>query len=376
MLSLYIHIPYCVKKCLYCGFYSTPYDALKADDYVSALSSEASTVHEDYNHQVFRSVYFGGGTPTVLSESQISGISAAMKANFRVSARAEITVEANPNTATERKLALWRQHGANRLSLGVQSFSDEVLGILGRLHNAAQAKEAFSLARKVGFGNIGMDLIYGVPGQTPAQWEETLQSAVSCGPEHLSLYSLSFDEGSQFKKEADAGRLKPPDDDVAADMYECAVAKLAQAGYRRYELSNFALPGFECRHNMNYWTRGEYLGLGPGAWSFIKGRRSHNVADVHEYIQRLVSGKSLVMEAEVPGPEQSARETIMLKLRTAHGMDLSRFGERYGKRFLEQLERNLAPLFAEGLFSMQGGRLVLTDRGILVSNEAITRLYG
>jgi oxygen-independent coproporphyrinogen-3 oxidase len=260
------------------------------------------------------------------------------------------------------------------LSLGVQSFSDDVLGVLGRRHNAEQAKSAFLLARNAGFQNIGMDLIYGVPGQTMQQWKATLETAILCRPDHLSVYSLSIDDGSLFKQEVEAGRFTASDDDLAADMYEFAAVVLSRAGYRRYEISNFSLPGFECRHNVNYWERGEYLGLGPAAWSFVRGRRYHNIADISEYAKRIFAGTSAVAESEVPQEEQASRETLLLSLRTMKGLDLDRYRREYGPCMSQRLEAAMVPLREAGLLHVQDGRVTLSERGIMLSNEALSRL--
>ncbi len=374
MLSLYIHIPYCVKKCPYCGFYSTGYSRKSSDEFIDALRRESAGYHDDCGKLVFQSVYIGGGTPTVLSLGQIKRIGEIIANHFPLDASAEFTVEANPNTVSSRKLAAWRAIGANRISLGVQSFSDDVLCVLGRLHTAEQAKSALRLARNTGFQNIGMDLIYGVPGQTMPQWKTTLETAVLCRPEHLSVYSLSIDDGSLFKQEVEAGRFTAPDDDLAADMYECAAEMLSCAGYRRYEISNFSLPGFECRHNLNYWERGEYLGLGPAAWSFLRGRRYHNIADISEYAKRLLSGASAVADSEITLEEQASRETLLLSLRTMKGLDLDRYRREYGPSLSERLETAMAPLREAGLIYVQDGRLMLSERGIMLSNEALSRL--
>jgi oxygen-independent coproporphyrinogen-3 oxidase len=283
-------------------------------------------------------------------------------------------VEANPNTITIEKLSLLLAQGVNRLSLGVQSFSDEVLQTLGRLHTGEQAVDAFRLARIAGFRNIGVDLIYGIPGQTATHWEETLDALIALEPEHVSAYSLSLDDGSQFKREADAGGFTMPDDEVIAVMYESAVETLNNACYGQYEISNFSLPGYECRHNMNYWDRGEYLGLGPGAWSFMSGTRSANISDTVEYSKRLSDGRSAIDVREMLGPLSSARETILLGLRTMKGLDLVRFKLEFGADLLGQLERNAVPLMDAGLLSLAEGRLRLTESGILLSNEALARL--
>jgi oxygen-independent coproporphyrinogen-3 oxidase len=374
MLTLYIHIPFCVGKCPYCGFYSTPYTPEKADEFIIALNREASRCKSEFSDRIFYSVYIGGGTPTILSSPQASRVLDIITENFHLAEHLEFTVEANPNSITKKTLSTWRERGVNRLSLGVQSFSGEMLLTLGRPHTAAHAEEAFLLARDAGFQNIGIDLIYGIPGQTMSQWEATLDRAKRCRPEHLSVYSLSLDDGSRWKEEAVAGSFALPDDDLAADMYEYAVTALARAGYVRYEISNFALPGRECRHNVNYWVRGEYLGLGPGASSYLSGRRHHTVADTEEYSRRLSAGESTVADAEFPGPEQASREAILLNLRTMKGIDLHRYEKEYGSRYLEKLERNMTPLLKAGLLRISGGRMHLTDRGILLSNEVVSRL--
>ncbi len=374
MLSLYIHIPFCVRKCHYCGFYSTVYSELAGDAYIEALRIEASGYQRVLGQRVFDTVYIGGGTPTVLSIKQMTALVSVIKDFFRIARGAEWTVEANPNSVSASQLALFRDRGVNRLSLGVQSFHDDILRILGRLHTAEEAVTAFHDARNAGFGTIGMDLIYGVPGQTAKAWSETLEKAIDLHPDHISAYSLSIDEGSWFSKEEKAGRFAPSGDDEVAFMYERAVEMLSRAGYCRYELSNFSLPGHVCRHNMNYWTRGEYLGLGPGAWSFIDTKRYHAVSDVREYAARLKGGVSVIADSEEADATQAANETIMLGLRTAGGVDLSRFGEEFGPASLKQLECNTTPLLQAGLIVKRNGRIMLTERGFLLANDALARL--
>jgi oxygen-independent coproporphyrinogen-3 oxidase len=320
-------------------------------------------------------VYLGGGTPTVLSTGQFSGLNSILRESFSLAEDAEYTVEANPGTLTEEKLLAQRKSGANRLSIGVQSFSDRVLRFLGRAHTAADAEQALLLSRQAGFRNIGLDLMYGIPGQTPAEWADTLRRAVDLGPEHISAYSLSLDEGSFFTREADAGRLMLPEDGDVAAMYEQAVAVLDRAGLRRYEVSNFSRPGFECRHNLNYWDRGEYLGLGPGAWSSIAGRRWSSVRDVEEYCRMLEAGQPPISFLETADPEQAAAETLLLGLRTASGVDLSRFEREYGRRRLDRLLRNSRELQRAGLVACASGRLQLTRSGVPLGDELLLRLW-
>jgi len=374
MLSLYVHIPFCVRKCGYCGFYSTQYSTRSADEFISCLEHDAASYRSDFTHRLFTSIYIGGGTPTVFSLGQLERIVNIIREYFPIVDDVEFTVEANPNTVTSEKLLLLLKLGVNRLSLGVQSFSDDVLRILGRLHTSGQAVDAFRLARDAGFGNIGVDLIFGIPGQTDDHWKETLDATIALKPEHVSAYSLSLDKGSQWQREAEAGRFSLPDEEVAAAMYEYAVQTLRCAGYGQYEISNYSLPGFECRHNMNYWERGEYLGLGPGAWSFVLGKRYSTIADTAEYSRRVTSGRTSVDVHEIVGLEQSAREIVLLRLRTMKGLDLRRFGREYGPDLLLRLERNAVPLRERGLLHTSEGRLRLTDRGILLSDEALARL--
>jgi oxygen-independent coproporphyrinogen-3 oxidase len=375
MLSLYFHIPFCVRKCLYCGFYSTRYSPQQAFAYVSALRLEAARYKDDFRKTVFDSVYIGGGTPTVLSREQWASIFGIIHESFRLSKTVEFTVEANPNTVAVDSIAFLRSHGVNRLSIGVQSFSDRVLKTLGRAHTASQAEEAFKTARNAGFQNIGIDLIYGVPGQSQDDWASSVHRVLALEPEHISTYCLSLDEGSQFMREAEAGRLALPDDDMAASMYEFSLRALTDAGYRHYEISNFSLSGYECLHNMNYWERGDYLGLGPGAWSFISGKRYHAIADVLEYSRRLTAGLSIVEDIETAKNGRAAEETIMLGLRTAQGVDLRKYEQEFGPESSSHLEACIATLRDSGLIRVRDGRLMLTDRGVLLSNEALTRLF-
>lgn len=374
MLSLYVHIPFCVKKCLYCGFYSTQYTPALSDAYLSALELEAASYQETFAGREFDTVYIGGGTPTTLSPAQLEKLARILRNHFSLSASAEITAEANPNTLDAPALDSLRANCVNRLSIGVQSFSDDVLRTLGRPHTAGQAQDAVKLAQKAGFTNIGLDLIYGVPGQTLEQVTQTLGKAMDLGPQHLSAYGLSLDRGSFFAQEAEAGRLRLPDDDVAAPMYERIVSTLTAGGYRRYELSNFSRPGHECRHNLNYWERGEYLGLGPAAWSFSSGKRYGNVSPVDEYCGRLRKGMSPIADTENIDAAQSAAETVLLGLRTERGVDLGRVEREHGSLALASVTKNIGVLRDCGLITLSTGRMQLTDRGKLLADKVIERL--
>ncbi len=374
MLSLYVHIPFCVKKCLYCGFYSTQYAPALSDAYLSALELEAASYQDTFAGREFDTVYLGGGTPTTLTSAQFERLCTILRNHFSLSASAEITAEANPNTVDAPALDCMRANGVNRLSMGVQSFSDDVLRTLGRPHTAEQARDAAGLARKAGFTNIGLDLIYGVPGQTFEQVTQSLRKAMELEPQHLSAYGLSLDEGSFFAREAEAGRLRLPDDDVTARMYERIVSTLTGAGYGHYEISNFSRPGHECRHNLNYWERGEYLGLGPAAWSFISGKRYGNVSPVSEYCGRLRRGSSPLGAAEDIGPSQAAAEKVLLGLRTDRGVDLGLFEGEHVSHALVGVAKNMGVLRDRGLIILRDGRVRLTERGKLLADEVIERL--
>ncbi len=374
MLSIYVHIPFCVRKCHYCSFYSTVYSRQAAHSYLEGLRAEASRYEVSFKNRVFETVYIGGGTPTVLDSNQLVMLINIIRDSFHISPDAEWTIEANPNTSSISLFSSLREHGINRLSLGVQSFSDEVLGKLGRVHTVRDSLEVFKLARITGFSNIGIDLIYGVPGQTEELWNETVETAVRMRPEHISTYCLSLDNGSHFEREAAHGRFTLPDDEYTAGQYEQAVERLITAGYDHYEISNFSLPGFACRHNTNYWERGEYLGLGPGAWSFISGKRYQTIADIREYASRMLDGRSVTEGAEVLEPVQSANEQVMLGLRMSRGLDLGLYEKEFGPGARQQLVMKADVLKQTGLIEERAGMLRLTRRGFLLTNEAVTRL--
>ena len=375
MLALYIHTPFCVRKCTYCGFYSTSYTAHSADEYLLSLEREAAGLGRTLSDRLFSTVYFGGGTPAVFSLRQLDVLLSLVSRFFRIEAGAERTVEANPNCVSMEKLALLRDRGITRLSLGVQSLSDPVLSFLGRTHTATQAVETFRLARNSGFDAIGIDLIYGVPGQTDGQWHDTLNRVVSLGPEHVSAYNLSLDEGSLLKAEVEAGRVRMPDDDTVVSQYEAARSLLRGAGYEQYEISNFCLPGQACRHNSHYWQRGEYLGLGPGAWSFIQGRRYRNIPDIREYCLRISRGLMTSVDEERPDDNQAANETVMLALRTTTGLNLEQYTRDYGARRTRELLERADSLRHAGLIELVRGRLRLSDRAFSIANEVLVRLF-
>ena len=362
-LGLYLHIPYCFSKCRYCDFYSAPGQRGVPTQYVDALLRELARfapeapLHPD-------TIYFGGGTPSLLSPADAARLIAAAAP----APGAEITLEANPDSAGDWKaLRALRRAGFNRISLGVQSTDDVCLRALGRIHTWQQVQEAVAACRRAKFPDVSLDLIYGLPGQTMEQWEKTLSDALTLQPEHLSCYGLKLEEGTPLYRQRDS--LTLPDDEAQADMYLYAVEYLRQNGYEQYEISNFARPGHASRHNLKYWTLGEYAGFGPGAYSDFGGVRYGYIRDLDRYI----AGELVLAESEhIPASEREM-EYIMLRLRTTEGMNIREFENRFRRRF-DPLGARLEVYADHGLAQRteQGWRL--TPRGFLVSNQIIGEL--
>ena len=367
-LGLYIHIPFCKAKCAYCDFYSLAHSEEKMDAYMAALLRHLEEVAPRAAGMQVDTVYFGGGTPSYLGAARLCRILQTVLRRYDVARDAEITLEANPDSAGDwKELRRLRRAGFNRLSLGVQSTDDALLRRIGRVHTCEQVQQAVKAARQAKFTNLSLDLIYGLPGQTMEDWQRTLADAVALGPEHLSCYGLKLEEGTPLWQQRQA--LTLPDDDAQADMYLYTVAALEEAGYQQYEISNFARPGRASRHNLKYWNMEEYAGFGPGAHSDFGGVRYGYVRDLDRYI----AGQLVLAESE--NGETLARdyEYVMLSLRTAAGIDRQTFEKRYRQRFqpmealFEQYEKAGFALPTEG-----GWRL--TPKGFLVSNSIIAAL--
>ncbi len=350
-LSLYIHIPFCRAKCAYCDFAS--YSGREGDwqAYFSTLLQEIEA-SASAEHRV-ETIFFGGGTPSLVPAEYIAGALAAARRAFAVSERAEITLEANPGTLSAEKLAAYRGMGVNRLSIGVQSFDAALLRDLGRIHSPEEAEDAVRLARAAGFSNISLDLMYALPGQTETLWKETLARAIALGPEHISAYSLIVEEGTPMA----ARMAELPDDDIAIAMQRMATATFAKAGYSRYEISNYARPGFACRHNIVYWKRGEYLGFGCAAHSLFGGERFENPAVLAEY---LAGGRGL-NRARI-GAAEAEEERIFLGTRMVEGIATG--------GLLEGRARAIGRLVDNGLAEIYGDRFHLTERGLELQSAA------
>lgn len=372
MLSFYVHIPFCADKCRYCGFYSTRYNPQLAELFLKAAEQEIIMRPEVIGQRIFGSIYVGGGTPTVLSVEQMEILLTGIREQVMLADSFEFTVEANPNSISPRMLSMLKTQAVNRISIGVQSFHEEILRWLGRGHTATEAKHAVAEARKWGFENISIDLIFGVPGLTEQIWHATLREAIELCPAHISAYSLSVDDGAKLCREQREGTVDLPDEALVAQQYETAVLMLADAGYQQYEISNFSKPSFECRHNLNYWDRGEYVGIGPGAWSFRGNRRSRNIAAVDAYVERLGQNRLPVDFDETLEKSQAAEEALFLGLRKTAGIDLSEFAAEHGAPVAERIIRQVESLLKTGLFFFEKGRLRLSRRGMLLSTEALS----
>ena len=367
-LGLYLHIPFCKSKCIYCDFYSLPRSEEKMDDYVAALSAHLEETAPMARRHTVDTVYLGGGTPSYLGAERLTKLLQTVKKSYRVDKHAEVTLEANPDSLPEAKeLRSLRRQGLNRVSLGVQSSDDEVLRALGRIHTWQQVVDAVSAVRRAGIKNLSVDLIYGLPGQTMAQWEKTLDDVLSLQPEHISCYGLKVEEGTPLWKNRE--QLILPDDDLQADMYLFCVELLQRMGYEQYEISNFARPGHESRHNLKYWTLGEYAGFGPGAHSDFGGVRYAYIRDLDRYLQ----GRLILSESETITQDEREREYLMLSLRTAAGMDVQTFERRFRQR-VSVLEPLLKGYASHGLAQPTERGWRLTPKGFLVSNAIISSL--
>ena len=370
-LALYVHIPFCASKCAYCDFASFPRREGEWSRYFDALWGELEGWKPALAGYEVRTAFFGGGTPTLVPAEYIVETLNRARRTAPFAEDVEITIEGNPGTLAPEKLAAYRAAGVNRLSLGAQSFDDGLLRSLGRIHAAAQIGEAVAMAREAGFDNVSLDLMYALPGQGMDQWRETLESAVALGVEHLSAYSLIVEPGTPMAGRVERGEARLPDDDAVNAMQRLAVERLAAAGYARYEISNYARPGRECRHNLVYWNRGEYLGLGCAAHSLMDGRRFANPASLDEYL----SGARRTGETRLTRWDEMD-ETVMLATRTVRGLDLAAWRAAFGEDFAAGREPALRRLSDAGYVRIEGGFLRLTGRGMEVQNAVVLELLG
>ena len=365
-LGLYVHIPYCVKKCNYCDFCSLSNGRGEVpEEYVDILCGEIRSYSSD-EKRVLDTVYFGGGTPSLLSPDETEKIVSAIRDTFDLSADAELTFEANPGTLTEEKARAFKSLGFNRVSLGLQSIHEKEMKKLGRIHNYEEFLSSFDLLRKAGFDNINVDLMYGIPYQTRESFRQTLEAVVRLSPEHISAYGLILEDGTVLYREKDA--LPLPTTEEECDMYDLCRQLLRESGYEHYEISNYAKDTKRSRHNLIYWTFNEYIGVGAAAHSFYRGVRSYNTSDVREYISSGARARYEDSELDLPF------EYAMLGLRLGDGFSLSEYARRFGVPFTLGKESILSRLDKEGLVTLDNDRIALTERGFYVSNSILAEI--
>jgi oxygen-independent coproporphyrinogen-3 oxidase len=361
-VGLYIHLPFCRVHCTYCPF-AVSTDIRLQDQYTEALIAEIDARSDG---ERVDSIFFGGGTPSRTSRENLVRVVDKLRERFDIDETSEFSIEANPEDVSEDAVAFWRSLGVNRISIGVQSFHDDELRPLGRVHGRAQALEAVRIAAQSGV-RTSLDLILGLPRQTAASFEETLETAITTGAGHVSLYMLDLEEGTALARQVDDERVTLPDEDLVADLYTMAIDRFANAGFAQYEISNFARPGEECRHNLRYWRREHYLGFGIGAHSFIGDRRFANTRDIHRYI----AGQREPEFAEVLGEGEVRRETIFLRLRQAEGIDYEDVVRLCGEEGIAWMDRGLS----DGWLRRVGNRVAFTPSGFLLSNDYISQLF-
>ena len=365
-LGLYVHIPYCVRKCNYCDFCSLPNGRGEVPaSYLDTLCAEILSYRTE-PRRVIDTVYFGGGTPSLLSPAQAERIVIAIRDTFDIRDSAEITLEANPGTLTEEKARAFHSLGFNRVSLGLQSVHENEMKTLGRIHTYAEFVDSFKLLRRVGFDNINVDLMYGIPHQTKESFAATLESVVALSPEHISAYGLILEEGTPLYSMRDS--LPIPSTDEECDMYDLCRGMLRDAGYEHYEISNYARAGKRSRHNLIYWSFGEYIGVGAAAHSFSQGVRSYNTDDVASYVSSPEGTRACDTELDL------AFEYAMLGLRLIDGFSLSDYKTRFGASFTDGKESLLSRLEVEGLLTVSADRLALTEDGFYVSNSILAEI--
>ncbi len=384
---LYIHIPFCIKKCIYCDFFSVPYDESAAKKYVEGLCRELFLKKDSVN--TLRTIYIGGGTPSVLPDECFRQLFQCLRNNFHFSPSVEITVEANPGTMNESNINTLLSLGVNRLSIGIQSFDTDELRTLGRIHTLEDSINSIDLIKKAGIKNFSVDLMYGIPGQTNESWHDSISKAVGFSPTHISTYELTLEEKTPLYgliksndknppippllKGGEGGfsdKIKMPDEELILEMYNHAIDYLESCGYEHYEISNFALSGFRCIHNLNYWDRGEYIGVGAGAHSFANGVRSKNIEDIDMYIENVKNGIIPKKETSKLTPEEAMKEFIFLGLRKTAGIHI-KTSEELGLNVLDACRE----LLDEGYLEIEGGYLRLTRKGIVISNTVIVKLF-
>ncbi|MDO4468786.1 MAG: radical SAM family heme chaperone HemW [Bacillota bacterium] len=371
-LGLYVHIPFCVRKCEYCDFLSWSAGKAEREQYVNALLSEIESYRDFAKGYRVSTIFVGGGTPSILLPKQMERILQKIYEVFELEKRPEITIEVNPGTVDEEKLQCYKVNGVNRLSMGLQSVKDEKLKLLGRIHTYQEFAESYELARKVGFDNISIDLISSVPGQTLQEWKEELEIAAAQNPEHISVYQLIIEEGTPFyEKYAEHPELLP-DEEASREIYLWTGRFLKEAGYEQYEISNYAKPGKESRHNLKYWERGDYLGLGLGAASMVRNIRMSNTKDMKTYLKRCDQPKTMREEVQFLEEPRQMEEFMFLGLRKTRGVSKKEFRRIFGREMDMVYEKALHKCLENGMLLEHKDRIFLSEEGTLLSNMVLS----
>lgn len=368
-IGLYIHIPFCKTKCNYCDFNSRAGVEALIEPYFTALEKELRNYSQRLDNYSIGTVFIGGGTPSLVDTKHIYQLLNSIFSSFHIGTGAEISIESNPGTLTYEKLLSYRVCGINRLSMGLQACQDPLLKKLGRTHTLKDFTANVESAVKAGFKNINGDLIFGIPGQNINDWNETLKTVISLGLQHISCYSLKIEEDTPLFCMVESGSLEPVEDELDRRMYRNAVDELNKHGYKHYEISNFAIPGYECRHNMVYWKADEYLGLGAGAHSYMSGKRYSNVCDIEDYINKLMDNENHTEGIQEIDKEESMSEFMILGLRLVDGISVAEFRERYGEDVCSVFGKQIERLTRRQLLESENGRLKLSPYGLDVANS-------
>ena len=372
MAGIYIHIPFCKRRCIYCDFFSTTQSEKKAE-YVHALARELGMRKDYVGDEEIETIYLGGGTPSQLSQEELEEIFAYIYKVYKVTPDAEITLEANPDDLTPEYVSMLRTLPVNRISMGIQTFQEETLKLLHRRHTAQQAIEAFRRCREAGFQNISIDLMYGLPGETLETWEQDLQQAVDLHPEHISAYHLIYEEGTTLWNLREQNKVEEAEEELSLTLFKTLIERLTKAGYQHYEISNFCLPGLHSRHNSSYWTGKKYLGCGPSAHSFDGISRQWNVSSLEKYLEGIRSNQ-LDFELEDLDLYTRYNDFVITSIRTCWGMPLAQLRTTYGETLYNYCLRMAKPHIEQGVLEIKEDTLKLTPQGIFISDGIMSDL--
>ena len=372
MAGIYLHIPFCKQRCIYCDFFSTTENDKKST-YVQALSKELELRKDYLDGEIIDTIYFGGGTPSQLEEKDFIQLFETIYKIYTVNPKAEITIEANPDDLTPQYIAMLRTLPFNRLSMGIQTFKEDTLRLLHRRHTAAQAQQAYQHCREAGFQNISIDLMYGLPGETLEDWQKDLQTALQMRPEHISAYHLIYEEGTPLWNLKETHQVEETDEDLSVSLFKELIHTLKSNGYEHYEISNFCRPGFHSRHNSSYWTGKKYLGCGPSAHSYDGTSRQWNVASLSQYIQGIQEG-TLYQEKEELNLYTRYNDFIITRLRTAYGIPTHILKETFGETLFDYCMRMASPHLKQGFLTLDNHVMKLTEKGIFISDGIMSDL--